>query len=181
MGWGIGFLPPPHPHRFRAGFVIQAEAQIKICQGTETARGQDHEGEDVTQIQSASDEALKLASGLLDDEYAPNNLTNGERDWLIHNIARLLDNFARRPEYAKMYPIPDDQLRIWGDADCIERIAAALYEDMYNCSWARLEEWAKPQWRKMAKTASDAARAPEAAYDGNIDIQDVCPGWPDQR
>lgn len=42
------------------------------------------------------------------------------------------------------------------EADRIERIAAALYQDMYNNSWGRLEEWAKPQWRKVAKVAYDA-------------------------
>lgn len=47
------------------------------------------------------------------------------------------------------------------DAACIERIAAALYADMYNRSWDTLEEWAKPQWRRIAKIASDAARTPD--------------------
>lgn len=38
----------------------------------------------------------------------------------------------------------------------IDRIAAALYEEMYNRSWGKLEEWAKPQWRKQARVAADA-------------------------
>jgi hypothetical protein len=42
---------------------------------------------------AASDEALQAAEELLSDECAP-ELSNGEHDWLKHNIARLCDWFA---------------------------------------------------------------------------------------
>lgn len=48
------------------------------------------------------------------------------------------------------------EIGMTGKADRIEWIAAALYQDMYNSSWHKLEEWAKPQWRKQAKLAADA-------------------------
>lgn len=53
--------------------------------------------------------AMAAAGELLDDEYAP-ELSNGERSWLQHNIARLLIFYAAGRLSEALNGLNDDQI-----------------------------------------------------------------------
>ena len=82
-------------------------------------------------------------------------------------IRDAMDNMAHGSPFVGELRDLADELLEPAPTECerIERIAAALYEDAYNRSWGTLEEWAKPQWRKLGKIASDAGWSPETPGD----------------
>lgn len=67
-----------------------------------------------------TDDAEQFAKDLLADEYAP-SLSNGEHEWLVANIARLMVAFAQRPEHARRYVVKGEDLMARGTLlpDCM--------------------------------------------------------------
>lgn len=57
-----------------------------------------------------SDAALAVAAQLLDDEYAPMELTNAERLWLQHNFARAMLFYAAGRLSEALNDLTDDQV-----------------------------------------------------------------------
>src|SRR4029077_7903597 len=97
---------------------------------------------------AASDEALKAAEELLGDEYAP-ELSNGEHDWLKHNIARLCDWFAADRVADQILTLSDDQVvaSLVREYNSAEKAVAAAHKTQITVLQAIIDSYQRQPTR----------------------------------